>query len=114
LKIEVFGQQNLKDPSIIIVNHQSILDIIVISYLKLHYSNLMIVAKKELLYYNPFLGIAAIYCQCQFINRQNNKSSTDCLNEIGKRIKVGNVSHAICSYADGRKNKINYIFRRVF
>ncbi|XP_031850564.1 1-acyl-sn-glycerol-3-phosphate acyltransferase alpha isoform X2 [Nomia melanderi] len=82
------GKENLVQDSgsIILINHQSILDIAVVSDLWLMNRRCAVIAKKEILFFGSF-GIAAWLWGTIFISRQKSKEAHNIMNNTAQIIK---------------------------
>ncbi|XP_055374751.1 1-acyl-sn-glycerol-3-phosphate acyltransferase beta [Condylostylus longicornis] len=91
-KWEIRGKEHLeKDRACIIVaNHQSSLDVLGMFHIWPIMQKCTVVAKKELLYAQPF-GLAAWLCGLIFIDRVRSEKARDTLNSANHKIKSKNI-----------------------
>lgn len=84
----VRGKENLvhDSGSVILVNHQSAIDLTVLGELWCMLDRCCVVAKKELLYFGLF-GLAAALWGTSFIDRKKGKQAFDVLSDAGDHIK---------------------------
>ncbi|XP_076656046.1 1-acyl-sn-glycerol-3-phosphate acyltransferase alpha-like [Halictus rubicundus] len=82
------GKENLihDSGSIILVNHQSAIDLTVLGELWLLQSRCRVIAKKDLLYFGLF-GLAVALWGTLFIDRKKGKEACDVLNDAGELVK---------------------------
>lgn len=93
IRYEVTGLKNLRDSGgIVLINHQSAWDLVVLGYLWPHLGPVAIIAKKELIYYPP-LGPAIWSYGSIFVDRSNRKAAlksielaSKAINQHGKKL----------------------------
>ncbi|XP_058061782.1 1-acyl-sn-glycerol-3-phosphate acyltransferase beta-like isoform X1 [Anopheles bellator] len=78
VEYEIRGQENInvRNGGVVLLNHQSAIDIVMLSRLLREFRNIVPVVKKELFYVLPF-GIASYLVGVVFIDRQNLASAKD-------------------------------------
>lgn len=101
LDVEIRNKKTLqtKSPLIIMVNHQSVVDIFVMMFAWPYRCTSL--AKKELFYLWPF-GISAWLCGTVFIDRLNHEQARGTLNRTAEIIKKRNIK--ILIYPEGTRN----------
>lgn len=95
---EIQGLENIDKNAggVVVINHQSAIDLIVLGKLWPVIGRATQVSKKEIFYIFPF-GLACYLWGTLFINRQNQSSARNAINKESKAIndkKVGNQSNA--------------------
>lgn len=88
LSYNVEGIENIiKDSGcVVLINHQSALDLIVLAYLWPLMPNSTVISKKEIFYVQPF-GLASWLWGTIFINRVNAKDAQSTVNQTGEMIR---------------------------
>ncbi|XP_033329668.1 1-acyl-sn-glycerol-3-phosphate acyltransferase alpha isoform X1 [Megalopta genalis] len=88
VQYHVRGKENLvqNSGSIVLINHQSSIDLTVLAELWLLKRKSIVISKKEVMYFGPF-GIAIWLWGTIFINRQKSKEAYNVLNEAGDIVK---------------------------
>ncbi|XP_015114115.1 1-acyl-sn-glycerol-3-phosphate acyltransferase alpha [Diachasma alloeum] len=89
LKFVVQGKENIVKNSgaVIVINHQSGLDLGVLAELWPVIDNCTVIAKREILMYSGFFGLAAYMWGTIFINREKKKTAQETLNSTVEIIK---------------------------
>ncbi|XP_066259313.1 1-acyl-sn-glycerol-3-phosphate acyltransferase alpha [Euwallacea similis] len=87
LTLKVEGQENIVKNSgcVVLINHQSMLDLVVLACLWPVMDNCTVISKKEIFYIQPF-GLASWLWGTIFINR-GSKNAQDAVNETGAIIR---------------------------
>ncbi|XP_066140922.1 1-acyl-sn-glycerol-3-phosphate acyltransferase alpha [Euwallacea fornicatus] len=87
LTLKVEGQENIVQNSgcVVLINHQSMLDLVVLACLWPVMDNCTVISKKEIFYIQPF-GLASWLWGTIFINR-GSKNAQEAVNETGAIIK---------------------------
>ncbi|XP_058453578.1 1-acyl-sn-glycerol-3-phosphate acyltransferase alpha-like isoform X2 [Malaya genurostris] len=87
VSFEVRGKENIhrQHGGVVLMNHQSALDLIVLAYLWPIIGRATVVAKREVLYMIPF-GTASWLWGTLFIDRNNRKSAKNIINKESKAI----------------------------
>ncbi|CAH0559040.1 unnamed protein product [Brassicogethes aeneus] len=103
LSYTVEGHENIIKGSgcVILINHQSALDLIILAYLWPIMDNCTVVSKKEVLYLQPF-GSAAWLWGTLFINRSDNKDSRTKVSKTEQAIR--NYKARILMFPEGTRN----------
>jgi len=88
VEFEIEGAELLKCPTaaVVVLNHQSSIDLMSLFEIWPHLENAGPIAKRELLYFQPF-GLACWMCGAEFINRKSKTSHAD-INDMGHRAKA--------------------------
>jgi len=88
VNFEIQGKELLKCPTaaVVVINHQSSIDLLSIFEIWPLLENAGPIAKRELLYIQPF-GLACWLCGAEFINRRSKTSHQD-INDMGSRAKT--------------------------
>ncbi|XP_076301081.1 1-acyl-sn-glycerol-3-phosphate acyltransferase beta-like isoform X2 [Lasioglossum baleicum] len=88
VRYHIRGKENLihDSGSIILVNHQSAIDLTVLGELWLLLDRCCVIAKKEILYFGLF-GVATALWGTWFIDRKKGKQAFDVLSDAGEHIK---------------------------
>uniref|UniRef100_U5ETZ2 1-acyl-sn-glycerol-3-phosphate acyltransferase n=1 Tax=Corethrella appendiculata TaxID=1370023 RepID=U5ETZ2_9DIPT len=91
LTYELRGLENVdrQKGGIILLNHQSALDLVILAYLWPTCGKLTVVAKRELMLLFPF-SLAIYLWGTLFINRQNSKAAIDAIRKQSKAINENN------------------------
>ncbi|RZC39267.1 1-acyl-sn-glycerol-3-phosphate acyltransferase acl-2, partial [Asbolus verrucosus] len=86
--ISLEGQENIVRNSgcVVLINHQSMLDLLVLAKLWPAMDNCTVISKKEILYFQPF-GLAAWLWGTTFINRVKKEDAQAAVNRTGQTIK---------------------------
>ncbi|KAF7997012.1 hypothetical protein HCN44_005289 [Aphidius gifuensis] len=81
------GHENIvkNSPAVVIINHQSSLDLVVLAEIWGVIENCILIAKQEILWYSGTLGLAGILWGTVFINRKKHKESVNAMNKTGTR-----------------------------
>ncbi|EDW78135.1 uncharacterized protein Dwil_GK24838 [Drosophila willistoni] len=103
ITMEVRGLENVRTNhgSVILMNHQSALDLCVLSYLWPVIGRATVVAKKEILYL-PFFGIGAWLWGTLYINRSRKSDSINSLQKEAKAIQQRNCK--LLLFPEGTRN----------
>ncbi|XP_055382003.1 putative 1-acyl-sn-glycerol-3-phosphate acyltransferase acl-2 [Condylostylus longicornis] len=103
ITMEVRGLENVRKEhgSIVLMNHQSALDLIVLAYLWPVIGRATVVSKREILYI-PFFGIGAWLWGTLFINRSKSSDSIKSLNKQSKAIHERNCK--LLLFPEGTRN----------
>ncbi|ETN60948.1 1-acyl-sn-glycerol-3-phosphate acyltransferase [Anopheles darlingi] len=93
VEYEIRGQEhiNVRNGGVVLLNHQSAIDIVMLSRLLREFRNIVPVVKKELFYVLPF-GIASYLVGVVFIDRQNSASAKDVMKREAVAITKDHVS----------------------
>ncbi|XP_030767658.1 1-acyl-sn-glycerol-3-phosphate acyltransferase alpha [Sitophilus oryzae] len=88
IKVTVEGHENIiKDSGcVVLINHQSQLDLLVLAYLWPIMDNCTVIAKQEVFYLQPF-GLAAWLWGTIYINRVKSKDAQEAVNKTGEIIR---------------------------
>ncbi|XP_015437878.1 PREDICTED: 1-acyl-sn-glycerol-3-phosphate acyltransferase alpha [Dufourea novaeangliae] len=88
VKFHVRGKENIvkNSGSIVLINHQSVVDLCVLAELWPLLKRGTVIAKKEILYFGLF-GITTWLWGTIFIDRKRSKEAQDILNDAGKTVK---------------------------
>ncbi|XP_076252911.1 1-Acylglycerol-3-phosphate O-acyltransferase 2 isoform X2 [Rhynchophorus ferrugineus] len=88
IKVRVEGIENIVrgTGSVVLINHQSQLDLLVLAHLWPIMDNCTVIAKKEVFYLQPF-GLASWLWGTIFINRVKSKDAQDTVNQTGEIIR---------------------------
>ncbi|KAH8263525.1 hypothetical protein KR044_010219 [Drosophila immigrans] len=103
ISMEVRGVENVKREhgSVVLMNHQSALDLCVLAYLWPVIGRPTVVAKKEILYF-PFFGVGAWLWGTLYINRSRKSDSINSLQKEAVAIKERNCK--ILVFPEGTRN----------
>lgn len=86
IRYKLTGVENLKaGGGVILINHQSFLDLIVLGYLWHHLGPAAVVAKKEIMYFPP-IGLSIWSYGSIFIDRSNKKAAAKSIGKAGRAI----------------------------
>lgn len=86
IRYKVRGLENLRDcGGIVLINHQSFWDLVVLGYLWPHLGPAAIIAKKELLYYPP-VGPSIWSYGSVFVDRSNRRAALESIEKASKAI----------------------------
>jgi 1-acyl-sn-glycerol-3-phosphate acyltransferase len=99
IKLTVTGKENLKHPSIIIMNHKSILDIMTITVIAK--GKVVFLAKKEILKI-PLIARTMRRGGCIFIDRKNPRKA---INDINQGIKNLKRNYSLITFPEGTRAK---------
>ncbi|KAL7028434.1 hypothetical protein ACKWTF_005829 [Chironomus riparius] len=104
LTFEIQGIENLNqnEGSVVLVNHQSAIDLIVLGKVWPIIGRPTQIAKKELFYLMPF-SLACYLWGTIFINRQNHKSALDTINKQSKAVSERKSN--ILFFPEGTRNQ---------
>lgn len=96
VEYEIRGKENInvKNGGVVLLNHQSAIDIVLLSRLLREFRNIVPVVKKELFYAFPF-GIGSYLVGVVFIDRKNTASAKDVMNRESIAINRDNLKLAI-------------------
>ncbi|XP_035796200.1 1-acyl-sn-glycerol-3-phosphate acyltransferase alpha-like isoform X2 [Anopheles albimanus] len=96
VEYEIRGQEhiNVRNGGVVLLNHQSAIDIVMLSRLLREFRNIVPVVKKELFYVLPF-GIASYLVGVVFIDRQNSASAKDVMKREAVAITKDHLKLAI-------------------
>ncbi|XP_001662024.2 1-acyl-sn-glycerol-3-phosphate acyltransferase alpha [Aedes aegypti] len=96
VEYEIRGKENInvKNGGVALINHQSAIDIVMLSRLLREFRNIVPVVKKELFYALPF-GIASYLVGVVFIDRKNITSAKDVMKREAVAIQRDNLKLAI-------------------
>ncbi|XP_074025561.1 1-acyl-sn-glycerol-3-phosphate acyltransferase alpha [Leptinotarsa decemlineata] len=88
LKYTIEGKENIvrESGSVVLINHQSVLDLIVLSHLWPVLPKCTVISKKEMMYYQPF-GLAFWLCGAIFIDRSKSSEAQSVINKTGEIIR---------------------------
>ncbi|CAH1111020.1 unnamed protein product [Psylliodes chrysocephalus] len=88
MEFSIEGQENIvrNSGSVVLINHQSILDLIVLSHLWPALPKCTVISKKEMLYYQP-IGLSFWLCGVIFINRTKPSEAQSTVNKTGEIIR---------------------------
>lgn len=88
LEYSVEGTENIVKDSgcVVLINHQSAIDLIILAYLWPIMPNSTVISKKEIFYIQPF-GLASWLWGTIFINRVNAKDAQSAVNKTGEIIR---------------------------
>ncbi|XP_033025095.1 1-acyl-sn-glycerol-3-phosphate acyltransferase alpha-like isoform X2 [Lacerta agilis] len=103
IKITAQGSENLntKGPYMVVANHQSVLDILVIA--ELCPDHCVVLAKKELMYMG-LLGLTLWISKFIFIDRNNKRSARDTMDHITRTLLQQNLR--VWVYPEGTRNRM--------
>ncbi|XP_055299735.1 1-acyl-sn-glycerol-3-phosphate acyltransferase alpha isoform X2 [Sitodiplosis mosellana] len=103
VRYEVRGLENIqqKHGAVIVINHQSAIDLTVLAYLWPVIGRATVVAKKELLYAFPF-GLAAYLWGTLYIDRAN---KTDAKHKLNKEIQAIRESAKLLVFPEGTRHQ---------
>lgn len=96
VEYEIRGKENINvnNGGVVLLNHQSAIDIVMLSRLLREFRNIVPVVKKELFYALPF-GIASYLVGVVFIDRKNISSAKDVMAREAVAIQKDNLKLAI-------------------
>ncbi|XP_062549004.1 1-acyl-sn-glycerol-3-phosphate acyltransferase alpha-like isoform X2 [Armigeres subalbatus] len=96
VQYEIRGKEhiNVNNGGVALINHQSAIDIVLLSRLLREFRNIVPVVKKELFYALPF-GIASYLVGVVFIDRKNTSSAKDVMKREAVAIQRDNLKLAI-------------------
>lgn len=96
VEYEIRGKEhiNVKNGGVVLLNHQSAIDIVMLSRLLREFRNIVPVVKKELFYAMPF-GLASYLVGVVFIDRKNISSAKDVMAREAVAIQRDNLKLAI-------------------
>ncbi|KAG5881862.1 hypothetical protein JTB14_022447 [Gonioctena quinquepunctata] len=88
LKYSIEGQEYIvrESGSVVLINHQSVLDLIVLSHIWPVLPKCTVISKKEVMYYQPF-GLAFWLCGAIFIDRTKSTEAQSAINKTGEIIR---------------------------
>ncbi|CAG9858459.1 unnamed protein product [Phyllotreta striolata] len=88
LEYSVEGVENVVkgSGSVVLINHQSALDLIILAYLWPLMPNSTVISKKEIFYFQPF-GLASWLWGTIFIDRVNARDAQSAVNKTGETIR---------------------------
>ncbi|XP_015599467.1 1-acyl-sn-glycerol-3-phosphate acyltransferase alpha [Cephus cinctus] len=97
------GHENIVDDtgSVVLINHQSGLDLLVLSTLWLIMDRCTVVSKKEILYLGPF-GLASWLWGTIFIDRLNAEKAQNTINSTAEIIKKKKAK--LCLFPEGKRH----------
>lgn len=103
IKFELRGHENIVQDSgcVVLMNHQSALDILVLAELWLVMERCMVIAKKEVFYLWPF-GLACWLWGTIFIDRVNVEKARNTINSAEDMIR--NNKARLCMFPEGTRN----------
>lgn len=106
IKFEVRGKENIVQDSgcIVLINHQSMLDLGVLAELWPVLERCVVIAKKEILYFGLF-GIAAWLWGTIFINRRNVEESRNSINSTSRYIRESKMK--VLFFPEGKRHSGN-------
>ncbi|XP_043674284.1 1-acyl-sn-glycerol-3-phosphate acyltransferase beta isoform X1 [Vespula pensylvanica] len=106
VKYEVRGKENIIHDSgcIVLINHQSMLDLGVLAQLWLVMERCTVISKKEILYFGPF-GLAAWLWGTIFIDRRNVEESRKIVNSTCKYIRDSKMK--VLFFPEGKRHSGN-------
>ncbi|KAJ8979052.1 hypothetical protein NQ317_010303 [Molorchus minor] len=98
------GQDNIVRDSgcVVLINHQSMLDLIVLACLWPVMDNCTVISKKEIFYLQPF-GLASWLWGTIFIDRVNAKDSQNAINKTGETIRSR--ESRVLMFPEGTRNR---------
>ncbi|XP_034992074.1 1-acyl-sn-glycerol-3-phosphate acyltransferase alpha isoform X2 [Zootoca vivipara] len=102
VKITAQGSENLntKGPYMVVANHQSILDFLVIA--ELYPGRCVVLTKKEMMYMGP-LGFTLWITKFIFVDRNNKRSARDTMDHIARTLLQHNLR--VWVYPEGTRNR---------
>lgn len=87
VRYKLIGTENLrKTGGVLLINHQSFLDLIVLSHLWFHLGPAAVIAKKELLYLPP-IGVSIWSYGSVFIDRSNKRAARESMERASRAIQ---------------------------
>ncbi|XP_074025565.1 1-acyl-sn-glycerol-3-phosphate acyltransferase alpha isoform X1 [Leptinotarsa decemlineata] len=103
LKYTVEGHENIvkNSGSVILINHQSFLDLIILAYIWPIMPNCTVISKKEIFYLQPF-GLASWLWGTIFIDRVKPKDAQKAINKTGETIKTRKAR--VLMFPEGTRN----------
>jgi lysophosphatidate acyltransferase len=103
LKWEMKGQENIVQNSgcVVLINHQSCLDLLVLSEIWPVMDKCTVISKKEIFYFWPF-GLASWLWGTIFIDRLNVKSAQNTINKTGEVIRQN--QSKLCMFPEGTRH----------
>ncbi|CAG9858458.1 unnamed protein product [Phyllotreta striolata] len=103
LECTIEGEENIVRNSgcVVLINHQSIIDMIVLSYLWPTLPKCTVISKKEMLYYQP-IGLAFWLCGVIFIDRNKSSDAQNAINKTGETIKTRKAR--VLMFPEGTRN----------
>lgn len=103
LKWEMRGQENIVQNSgcVVLINHQSCLDLLVLSEIWPVMERCTVISKKEIFYFWPF-GLASWLWGTIFIDRLNVESAQKTINETGETIRQKQAR--LCMFPEGTRH----------
>ncbi|KAK2575013.1 hypothetical protein KPH14_008760 [Odynerus spinipes] len=106
IKFEVRGKENIVRDSgcVVLINHQSMLDLGVLAELWPVLERCVVISKKEILYFGPF-GLASWLWGTIFINRQNIEESRRVINSTSRYIKEAKMK--LIFFPEGKRHSGN-------
>jgi len=104
IRWEMKGTENIVQESgcVIVINHQSGLDLLVLAELWPVVGKCTVIAKKELFYLWPF-GLAAWLWGTIFIDRLNNEQAQATINETGEQVRTKQLK--LCMFPEGTRHQ---------
>ncbi|XP_056637161.1 1-acyl-sn-glycerol-3-phosphate acyltransferase alpha-like [Diorhabda sublineata] len=103
LKYSIEGQEHIvrNSGSVVLINHQSILDLIVLSCLWPILPKCTVISKKEILYYVP-IGLSFWLCGTIFIDRSKSSNAQNAVNKTGEIIRK--TKSRVLIFPEGTRN----------
>ncbi|XP_054270184.1 1-acyl-sn-glycerol-3-phosphate acyltransferase alpha-like isoform X2 [Macrosteles quadrilineatus] len=103
IKWEMKGNENIVQDSgcVIVINHQSGLDLLVLAELWPVVGRCTVISKKELFYLWPF-GLAAWLWGTIFIDRLNNEQAQATINQTGEHVRSKQLK--LCMFPEGTRH----------
>ncbi|KAK6641083.1 hypothetical protein RUM44_012784 [Polyplax serrata] len=100
---KVMGHQNIvrDSGSVVLINHQSIIDLIALAELWPIMDNCTVISKKEIFYLGPF-GLASYLWGTIFIDRLNPDKAKDTINKTGETVRRRKAK--LCMFPEGTRH----------
>ncbi|KAG5881860.1 hypothetical protein JTB14_022445 [Gonioctena quinquepunctata] len=104
LKYTIEGHENIlkEGGGVVLINHQSFLDLIILAQIWPLIPNCTVISKKEIFYLQPF-GLASWLWGTIFIDRVNPKDAQKAINKTGETIK--NRKARVIMFPEGTRNR---------
>ncbi|EEB14300.1 1-acyl-sn-glycerol-3-phosphate acyltransferase alpha, putative [Pediculus humanus corporis] len=102
-KWKIKGHENIVQDSgaVVLINHQSIIDLIVLAELWPIMDHCTVISKKEIFYLGPF-GLASYLWGTIFIDRLNPDKAKDTINKTGKIVQMRKAK--LCMFPEGTRH----------
>lgn len=106
IKFEIRGKENIIRDSgcIVLINHQSMLDLGVLAELWSVLERCVVISKKEILYFGPF-GLASWLWGTIFINRRNAEEARKTINSTSKYVREAKMK--VLFFPEGKRHSGN-------